>query len=173
MHNIKALHRQNGRLQVDLAGPYTYGSTVFWETAAVTPDFSAPAACRTVLIVDDNEPTARALAKVLSAARFEPAVSYRGGEAVDFAQRNSICAAVVDIHLPDLSGLVVTQKLRQQLGPATPIIILSGDTSMETLNSLPHVGATYFFSKPVNSSQLIERLQHSLETGPEDGAPQE
>jgi DNA-binding response OmpR family regulator len=125
-------------------------------------DSPAPPTCRTVLIVDDNEPTAKALAKVLSAAQFDTAVSYRGGEAVEYAQSHSICAAVVDIHLPDLSGLVVTQKLRQQLGPATPIIILSGDTSMETLNSLPHVGATYFFSKPVNSSQLIERLQNSL-----------
>lgn len=121
-----------------------------------------------MLIVDDNEPTAKALAKVLSAAQFQPAVSYRGGEAVEYAQNNSICAAVVDIHLPDLSGLVVTQRLRQKLGPAIPIIVLSGDTSMETLNSLGHVGATYFFSKPVNSVQLIERLQSSLETRAEN-----
>lgn len=127
-------------------------------------DSSAAPTCRTVLIVDDNEPTARALAKVLSAAQFETAVSFRGGEAVQYAQNNSICAAVVDIHLPDLSGLVVTQKLRQQLGPATPIIVLSGDTSMETLNSLGHVGATYFFSKPVNSAQLVQRLQTSLDS---------
>lgn len=134
-------------------------------TAAVTQDSSPQSTCRTVLIVDDNEPTAKALAKVLSAAQFQTAVSYRGGEAVEYAQHNSICAAVVDIHLPDLSGLVVTQKLRQQLGPAIPIIILSGDTSMETLNSLGHVGATYFFSKPVNSSQLVERLHSALDSG--------
>ncbi|HSU67903.1 MAG TPA: response regulator [Tepidisphaeraceae bacterium] len=123
------------------------------------------ASSRTVLIVDDNEPTARALAKVLGAANFQTAVSYRGGDAVEYALKNPIAAAVVDIHLPDLSGLVVTQKLRQQLGPATPIIILSGDTSMETLNSLPHVGATYFFSKPVNSTQLVQRLTNCLEGG--------
>jgi DNA-binding response OmpR family regulator len=71
-------------------------------------------------------------------------------------------AAVVDIHLPDLSGLVVSQKLREILGPQTPIIVLSGDTSMTTLNSLPHVGATYFFSKPVNASYLLERMKQLL-----------
>ena len=147
---------------------YTCGGIVTLGTAVVTQDLSAPAKCRTVLIVDDNEPTARALAKVLIAAQFEPALSFRGGEAVEFARQNSICAAVVDIHLPDLSGLVVTQKLRQHLGSAIPIIILSGDTSMETLNSLPHVGATYFFSKPVNSAQLVERLQTSLQPGAEN-----
>lgn len=115
-----------------------------------------------VLIVDDNEATARALAKVLEAAKFATATRFRGTDAVEFADANPIAAALVDVHLPDLSGLLVTQKLRQRLGPETPIIVLSGDTSMETLNSLPHVGATYFFSKPVNSSQLIERLHKWL-----------
>lgn len=116
-------------------------------------------ALRKVLIVDDNEPTAAALAKILQAAHFEPAVSHRGGDAIEYVQRNPISAAVVDIHLPDLSGLVVTQKLRERIGPSAPIIILSGDTSMEMLNALSHVGATYFFSKPVSSAQLVERLQ--------------
>jgi DNA-binding response OmpR family regulator len=120
---------------------------------------------RTVLIVDDNEPTANALAKILAAAQFGTAVSYRGGDAVEYAQHHPIAAAVVDIHLPDLSGLVVTQKLRERVGTDIPIIILSGDTSMETLNSLSHVGATYFFSKPVNSAQLVQRLQDCLVPG--------
>jgi DNA-binding response OmpR family regulator len=118
---------------------------------------------RILLIVDDNRPTADALAKVLKAAQFHTVVSYRGAEAVALAQSHPIAAAVVDIHLPDISGLVVTQKLRERFGPRTPIVIVSGDTSMEMLNSLPHVGATYFFSKPVNTSYLIERLKEWIE----------
>jgi DNA-binding response OmpR family regulator len=117
----------------------------------------------TILIVDDNEPTANALAKVLGGARFNTAVSYRGADAVAYVRQNPISAAVVDLHLPDLSGLVVTQKLREHLGTKVPIIILSGDTSMEMLNALPHVGATYFFSKPVNSAHLVERMREWVE----------
>jgi len=117
----------------------------------------------TVLVVDDNEPTALALGKIFSINGFNPIVVHRGAEALNCAADGAaIDAAVVDLHLPDLSGLVVTQKLRERLGPETPIIILSGDTSMEMLNALPHVGATYFFSKPVNSTQLVERLKRSL-----------
>lgn len=123
---------------------------------------STPITLPTVLIVDDNEPTANALAKVIGAARIQTAVSYRGNDAVEYAASHPVSAAVVDIHLPDLSGLVVTQKLRERLGPSTPIIILSGDTSMEMLNALPHVGATYFFSKPVNATHLVERLREWL-----------
>ena len=129
----------------------------------------SPILVPTILIVDDNEPTAKALAKVFSAANFQTAVSYRGADAVDYASNHPVAAAVVDIHLPDLSGLVVTQKLRERFGPGTPIIILSGDTSMETLNSLPHVGATYFFSKPVNSSHLVARMREWV---PQNPAPQ-
>jgi DNA-binding response OmpR family regulator len=129
------------------------------EAVAATEGSSDPIAAPTILIVDDNESTANALAKVIGAARFQTVVSYRGTDAVEYAANHPIDAAVVDIHLPDISGLVVTQKLRERFGPATPIIILSGDTSMEMLNALPYVGATYFFSKPVNVPQLIERLQ--------------
>ena len=112
-----------------------------------------------ILIVDDNEPTAHALAKVLDMARFKTVICLRGEDAVSFAYGNAIDAAVVDIHLPDISGLIVTQKLRERYGPTMPIIVLSGDTSMDTLKALPQVGATYFFSKPVNSSHLVEKMK--------------
>ncbi len=113
-----------------------------------------------ILIVDDNQPTARALAALLKGASYDTAVAFRGGEALEHADRGGeFAAAIVDIHLPDISGLVVVQRLRDRLGPDVPIIVLSGDTSMPTLNSLPHVGATYFFSKPVNSGQLLDRIR--------------
>jgi DNA-binding response OmpR family regulator len=112
-----------------------------------------------VLVVDDSQPTARALATLLNAANYDATISYRGADAVEQARATPFAAAIVDIHLPDISGLVVSQKLRELLGPEVPIIVLSGDTSMQMLNSLPHVGATYFFSKPVNSHHLIECMR--------------
>jgi DNA-binding response OmpR family regulator len=115
-----------------------------------------------VLIVDDNAPTANALAALLLGAGFEPIVFVTGSAALEFAQSTSADAAVVDIHLPDINGLVLSRKLRERFGPDTPIIVLSADSSMQTLNSLPHVGATHFFSKPVNSGQLVQRLRESV-----------
>ena len=122
-----------------------------------------PAAPPRILVIDDSQPTANALSAVLRRANYETAVAYRGVEGLEKARGAAFDAAVVDIHLPDLSGLVVSQMLRDILGPRTPIIVLSGDTSMTTLNSLPHVGATYFFSKPVNASLLLDRLKEWLD----------
>lgn len=137
------------------------------DEVSVPPRQASPTlAAHTVLIVDDSPATANGLAKVLQTSGLQTAVCLRGQDALDYAQNHPVHAAVVDIHLPDLNGLVVTQQLRQNLGPDTPIIILSGDTSMELLNALPHVGATYFFSKPVNASQLVQRLHESLKIDP-------
>jgi DNA-binding response OmpR family regulator len=111
-----------------------------------------------VLIVEDDPGTAQSLASVLERAGYQTSVCYNGLEALRSAGDASPAAAMVDIHLPDLSGLVITQKLRAQLGPRVPIIIVSGDTSMETLNSLSHVGATYFLSKPTSPAVLLQLL---------------
>jgi DNA-binding response OmpR family regulator len=115
-----------------------------------------------VLIVDDDRGTARALAALLTEAGFRTAVLHTGKEAIRHAGAEHVSAVIVDVHLPDLNGLVLSVNLREQLGLAVPIFIVSGDTSMETINSLPFVGATHFFAKPMNPSFVIERLRESL-----------
>src|SRR4051812_28321289 len=114
-----------------------------------------------VLVIDDNPHVNKALAILLKQAGFLPIPCHRGGDALDYCSRFDTppCAAVVDIHLPDISGLVLAQKLRSRFGPSTPIVVVSGDTSMETINSLSHVGATYFFPKPVSAAALVEQLK--------------
>jgi DNA-binding response OmpR family regulator len=113
----------------------------------------------TVLVVDDNEAVARSLTRVLQREGYHVATFYTGLEALTYAQTATPAAAVVDIHLPDISGLVLSSKLRDLLGPGRPIIILSGDTSMENLKTLRHVGATYFLPKPLNSIHLLDQLK--------------
>jgi DNA-binding response OmpR family regulator len=116
----------------------------------------------TILIVDDNVNVAKALAAVIKQAGYGAFACHCGADALGFADGNRPAAAVVDIHLPDINGLILSRTLRERFGPHTPIIIVSGDTSMETINSLAHVGATYFFSKPLNSNYLIERLKQLI-----------
>jgi DNA-binding response OmpR family regulator len=112
-----------------------------------------------VLVVDDNESVVHALARLLSHEGWRVSICYNGMDALKQVEGEMLAAAVVDIHLPDISGLVLSSKLRERFGPKLPIIVLSGDTSMENIRSLEHVGATYFISKPFNSEHLVERLR--------------
>ncbi len=113
---------------------------------------------RTVLVVDDDAGVVKAMQALLKKSGFDAIGCLTGADALDKAAVG-VHAAVVDIHLPDMSGLSLTQRLRSILGPEMPIVILSGDTSMETLRALPDAGATHFFSKPVNTAMLIGRLR--------------
>ena len=126
------------------------------EAAALVP------AEHDVLIVDDDQPTARALAALLAQAGFKPTVHHTGNAALRHARGNHISAAIVDVHLPDLNGLVLSKSLREHIGMTAPIFVVSGDTSMETINSLPLVGATYFFAKPMSAVHVIQRLNECL-----------
>jgi DNA-binding response OmpR family regulator len=112
-----------------------------------------------VLVVEDNFNVADALATVIRRAGFEATACYSGVDALQHIDLATPQAAVLDIHLPDINGLVLAQKIRDRLGASVPIIIVSGDTSMETIKSLQHVGATYFFSKPVSPGVLVARLK--------------
>jgi DNA-binding response OmpR family regulator len=126
------------------------------------PATTVSSATGDVLVVDDNLHVAKALAVLLGQAGFEPATCHNGSDALAKARSAAPAAIVLDVHLPDINGLVLAQKLRTLLGPDVPIIIVSGDTSMETINSLSHVGATYFFPKPVNAAALIQRIRELL-----------
>jgi two-component system, sensor histidine kinase RpfC len=112
-----------------------------------------------VLIVDDSQPTARALGELLMRDGFEVAVFTNGMDALAYLNVGKPDAAVVDVHLPDISGLILSEHIRSRSGPDLPIIIISGDTSMQNINSLSLVGATYFYSKPVKASDLVSRLR--------------
>lgn len=116
---------------------------------------------REILIVDDSMPTARALAELLLREGFEVATYTNGSDALHYLSVGRPAAAVVDIHLPDVSGLAISQYIREKHGPDLPIIVISGDSSMNNINSLSIVGATYFYSKPVKATDLIKRI-HEL-----------
>lgn len=115
-----------------------------------------------ILIVDDHPVITQALSSVIRRSGFTTTCFNSGREAIAYAQANPVDAVILDIHMPDISGLVVSQILRETLGQRVPIIILSGDVSMETINSLPHIGATWFLSKPVRADQIIEHLTRLL-----------
>lgn len=117
---------------------------------------------RTILVVDDDPLVVRAMSILMTRAGFRAIMCKTAADALKKAD-NYISAAVVDIHLPDMSGLALSQQLRQRLGPDVPIVILSADNSIETIRALPDAGATTFFAKPVNAARLIDHLNEWLD----------
>src|SRR5688500_12760250 len=111
---------------------------------------------RRILVVEDSPSVASALARVLENEGYRAETCLTAGHALASVDAAVPDAAIVDIHLPDSSGLTLSQQLRQRMGPERPIIVMSGDSSIETLRALSDAGATLFISKPFNATRLME-----------------
>jgi two-component system, response regulator PdtaR len=115
---------------------------------------AAPGNRRQVLVVDDNPLVTHSLSSLLADDGFEVMSFTDASDALKYLTDHRPHIAIIDIHLSGSSGLDISHQIRVQYGPEIPIIIFSGDTSLETLRTLPEAGANYFLSKPIHSAQL-------------------
>ena len=126
---------------------------------------------RRILVVDDNQSVARSLLNLLKSEGLDPMVFQSGQPALDYLQKNCPDAALIDIHLPDISGIELTRQLRKTHGSDLPVIICSGDSSIDTLDAIREAGATLYFHKPVSVSKLVDCLKKSLATAAKQTPP--
>jgi len=126
------------------------------------------------MVVDDSPAVAVSLLTLLRNEGFDPVVFQSGQPALDFIRQNRPEIALIDIHLPDIPGLEIARQIRELHGATLPIIICSGDSSLDALLALPDAGATYFFHKPISVSRLMACLREitlDLRKAPGDSTP--
>lgn len=117
-----------------------------------------------LLIVDDEERMATALAKGFRHAGFSVEVAYDGGSALERATESPFDAIVLDIMLPVLSGYEVIRRLRaSQIW--TPILVVSAkDGEYDEADGLD-LGADDYLTKPFSFVVLLAHLRALLRRG--------
>jgi diguanylate cyclase (GGDEF)-like protein len=144
----------------------------FVPTIRVTPDTdSAPSAKRMipprlsrpplVLLVNDQEWSARSLESMLEPNGFAVLRAYTGRQALELARSAPPDLVILDAHMPDLNGLEVCRMLREQPGfsPTIPIVITtSGPSERSQRLAALAAGAWEFFSQPLDSEILLLKL---------------
>ncbi len=83
-----------------------------------------------MLVVDDDPPLRRMLARSLTAEGFEVAVAPDGGAALVAAERAAPDVIVLDVAMPAIDGLSVCRRLRRR-GLATPILMLTARDAID------------------------------------------
>src|SRR5690606_42123646 len=96
-----------------------------------------------ILIVDDDEPFRRRLARASEDRGYDAVTAGDHDEAVAQARLESPEFAVVDLRMPGKSGLELVQALRE-IDPATKIVVLTGYGSIATAIDAVRLGATYY-----------------------------
>jgi len=119
---------------------------------------------RKVLIADDDPQQRKYLSAVLGALGYRVATAAGGVEAVgqlSAAQQNGIGAALLDLHMPDLDGIGVLERLRGQ-GASVPVLVLTSDGSVARAVDAMRAGATDFIVKPAAPERLDVSLRNAL-----------
>ncbi|WP_028721672.1 response regulator [Patulibacter americanus] len=115
---------------------------------------------RTVLVVDDEPQIVRALKVLLRDAGFTALPAGGVEEALDLAALHGPEAAIVDLMLPDGSGVDVCRGLREWT--QIPILVLSAvDEESEKVRAL-EAGADDYVTKPFGPGELLARLRAAL-----------
>ena len=114
-----------------------------------------------VLVVDDDEPLARVMARTLRSRGFECDVALSGAEARSLVVANDYALALLDVRLPDESGYGLLEELRAT-HPNTAVVMISGVDDAELGKAAMEHGAYAYHVKPVGATQLYLLVVNNL-----------
>ena len=118
------------------------------------PDLDVVRAATRVLVIDDEPSIRRSLTRVLSERGFEVETARTGGEGLKTAERWEPTVVLLDLKLPDATGLTILRALKER-DPAVAVLMITayGDVS-EAVEAL-RLGAADFLKKPYELDDVV------------------
>jgi two-component system cell cycle response regulator CtrA len=110
-----------------------------------------------ILVIEDDSATAHSIELMLQSASFNVFTTDLGEEGVDLGKLYDYDIILLDLSLPDMSGLEVLRTLRV-CKVRTPILILSGLAALEDKVSGFGFGADDYMTKPFHKDELVARI---------------
>lgn len=113
-----------------------------------------------LLVVEDNPPTLKLLSFILRDAGYTVYAVSDGSSALELLKNELIDLVVLDLMLPDISGLEICRRIRHD-GMMLPMLIISAMDSREDKVAALNEGADDYMTKPFDPAEVIARV-HSL-----------
>jgi signal transduction histidine kinase len=114
-----------------------------------------------ILVVDDQEAKRYLKSQVLRRAGFEVMEAGTGGEALALARAKGIAAVVLDVNLPDMSGLEVCRILKHESPPPTVQVLQISQTAVADSDRVRGLnsGADVYLLEPVAGEVLVATVR--------------
>jgi two-component system, OmpR family, phosphate regulon response regulator PhoB len=111
-----------------------------------------------ILLIDDDEVVSSILERVLGSAGHSVDVVHKLGDGRDALDASDYDLVLLDINLPDGSGLDFLRSVRREGNRSTPIVVLSGMRQEDTIVQGFELGADDFVTKPFSPMELVARV---------------
>lgn len=147
------------------ADPLTAMRPVLGDGTLPAPMVRSSKQAYSVLVADDNETNRRVIDQILVRAGHSPVVVRNGEEALDMLEQRRFDIAILDMNMPDMSGIDVfrTYQFTRLPGVALPFIMLSADVSQDLQKECLNTGFDAFLAKPIQSDTLLDTITSLVE----------
>lgn len=114
-----------------------------------------------ILVIEDEEKIARLLEIELEYEGYRVGKANTGSDGLEIYRSGNWDLVLLDIMLPNMSGIEVLRRIRQ-LNSHTPVILLTAKDSVEDKVSGLDLGANDYVTKPFQSEELLARIRAAL-----------
>jgi EAL domain-containing protein (putative c-di-GMP-specific phosphodiesterase class I) len=114
-----------------------------------------------ILLVDDEQPIARAYARILTAAGFTVEIACDGKDAAAAARDRSYDVIVSDITMPEMNGIDLLRAVREH-DLDVPFVLMTGGPAVDSAVRAMEYGALRYLIKPVEPSELEEVVARAV-----------
>ena len=123
----------------------------------------------TVLIVEDNKLNKKLFEDILKVDGYDTVATDSAFEAQELALQHNVSLVLMDIQLPEISGLDVIQMFkRNQSLMHIPIIAVTAFAMKGDEEHILSQGASAYLSKPIAVSDLLREVRHFLKSSDEE-----
>ncbi len=115
---------------------------------------------KTVMIIEDEPDAAEMFAEMMRVKGFRIVKMFSSGPAIAMISQEKPDAIILDLMMPDISGLEVLRYIRREPDLASiPVIIVSAKSMPSDIKIGLEAGATMYLTKPVGFRDLIEAVE--------------
>ncbi len=113
-----------------------------------------------ILIIDDDAGLRKTLADILRAKGHDVLTAENGMEGIALSKENPVNLVLIDLGLPDVTGMDVLNGIKAER-PATEAIILTGNATLDSAIEATNRGAFSYLQKPYDIEQLLLHIQRA------------
>jgi DNA-binding response OmpR family regulator len=122
---------------------------------------------KTILVVDDNFDATEIAKAILTARGYEVRVAHNGRDALLEIGTRRPALVVLDVMMPDMSGMEVLDRIKQRSETAdVPVIMCTAKSHDSDVLDGYRSGADYYISKPFTAQQLLYGVELLLGPAP-------